>query len=85
VEWIEVSAAGGLTVGLREASGTYNGNVVVRRFSASHGDGCSLEVGAPMAICGVRGDTDGRLVADRSARYALAADDAAQPPDAPHP
>ncbi len=71
VEWVEASAAGGLTVALTGAHGTQDGDLVIRRLPADDADDAALPVGAELAIRGVRGDAEGRLVADRSARWAV--------------
>jgi CRISPR/Cas system-associated exonuclease Cas4 (RecB family) len=71
VAWVEISAAGGLTVGLDEACGSLAGNVVIRRLDPQLLPGVDPPVGAELAVCGVHPDTDGRLVADKSARIAV--------------
>jgi CRISPR/Cas system-associated exonuclease Cas4 (RecB family) len=71
VAWVEISAGGGGTVGLDEARGSLEGTVVVRRLDPHLLFGVALPVGAELAVCGVHADTDGRLVADRSARVGV--------------
>jgi RecB family exonuclease len=70
VQWVEASAAGGLTVALAGVHGTLDGDVVLRRLPDDW-DHPAIRVGAELAIRGVRGDADGRLVPDRSARWVV--------------
>lgn len=70
VAWTELSAVGGMTVGLRDVEGTLDRDVVARRLPFDGLD--EPPEGAVLAICGVTPDADGRLVASKAVRWELA-------------
>jgi CRISPR/Cas system-associated exonuclease Cas4 (RecB family) len=69
VAWAEPSAAGGLTVALKDATGSFEGDVVIRRVDERQ-LGSVPAVGAELIVCGVHSDRDGRLLPDLYARMA---------------
>lgn len=71
VAWMEASATGGMTIGLEDASGSYEGKVAVRRVPQEALAGKALTIGTELRICGVHADTAGRLLPDRFSRTAV--------------
>ena len=70
VAWAEPSAAGGLTVALEDARGSFVGSVVIRRVDERQ-LGAVPAVGAELIVCGVHPDRDGRLLPDAYARMVV--------------
>lgn len=70
VEWVEASAAGGVTVALRDAIGTQTGDAIVRRLPLTP-TLSAVRPGDALAIAGVWLDSEARLVADRSVSFAV--------------
>ena len=71
VLWVETRAGGAVTVGLDDASGSYEGSVAILGLTDQQFSSGTPAVGAELVICGVHPDRDGRLHPDRAARGAI--------------
>jgi CRISPR/Cas system-associated exonuclease Cas4 (RecB family) len=71
VAWLQPSETGGLTLALDGASGSFEGTVAIRRLPERALAGRELTVGTELRVCGVRPDSDGRLIPDGSVRAAI--------------